>query len=151
MTEQPSLADRSWPLLARLMRVHTALYRATGGRIGHHVPGFPPILLLDHVGARSGMVRTTPLLYMPSGGSFVVVGSKGGHPNDPAWIHNLRAHPDTGIQVGPERIKVRAREAGADERPGLWADAVRYYPGWGRYQRRTRRVFPLVILEPQGE
>jgi hypothetical protein len=66
MTEQLSLADRSWPVLGRLIRVHTALYRATGGRIGHRVPGSPLILLLDHVGARTGTRRTTPLAYMPS-------------------------------------------------------------------------------------
>src|SRR5215472_10311707 len=120
MTRQLSLTDRSWPVLGRLTRVHTTLYRATGGRIGHRVPRAPRVLLLDHVGARTGTRRTTPLAYMPSGGSFVVVGSKSGHPNDPAWVHNLRTHPDTEIQVGPDRIRVRARQADAAERQRLW-------------------------------
>lgn len=150
MTEQLSLTDRSWPVLGRLARVHVALYRATGGRIGHRVPRAPLVLLLDHVGARTGTRRTTPLAYMPSDGNFVVVGSKSGHPNDPAWVHNLRAHPDTEIQVGPDRIRVRARQADAAERQELWPEAVRYNPVWGRYQRRTQRVIPLIILEPRG-
>lgn len=151
MTRQLSLTDRSWPVLGRLTRVHTALYRATGGRIGHRVPRAPRVLLLDHVGARTGTRRTTPLAYMPSGGSFVVVGSKSGHPNDPAWVHNLRTHPDTEIQVGPDRIRVRARQADAAERERLWPEAVRYNPIWGRYQRRTQRVIPLIVLEPQRD
>ena len=147
MTRQLSLTDRSWPVLGRLTRVHTALYRATGGRIGHRVPRAPLVLLLDHVGARTGTRRTTPLAYMPSGENFVVVGSKSGHPNDPAWVHNLRTHPDTEIQVGPDRIRVRARQADAAERQRLWPQAVRYNPIWGRYQRRTQRVIPLIVLE----
>jgi F420H(2)-dependent quinone reductase len=151
MTRQLSLTDRSWPVLGRLTRVHTALYRATGGRIGHRVPRAPRVLLLDHVGARTGTRRTTPLAYMPSGGSFVVVGSKSGHPNDPAWVHNLRTQPDTEIQVGPDRIRVRARQADAAERKRLWPEAVRYNPIWGRYQRRTQRVIPLIVLEPQRD
>lgn len=57
------LVDRSWPLLRRLMRAHTAVYRASGGRIGHKPPGLPPMLLLEHVGARSGVSRTSPLVY----------------------------------------------------------------------------------------
>lgn len=151
MTQQLSLTDRSWPVLSRLARVHTALYRATGGRIGHRVPLAPRILLLDHVGARTGTRRTTPLAYMPSDGNYVVVGSKGGHPDDPAWVHNLRTHPDTEIQVGADRIRVRARQADAGERQRLWPEAVRYNPAWGRYQRRTRRVIPLIVLEPRQD
>jgi len=147
MTGQLSLTDRSWPVLGRLTRVHVALYRATGGRIGHRVPRAPLVLLLDHVGARTGTRRTTPLAYMPSDGNFVVIGSKSGHPNDPAWVHNLRAHPDTEIQVGADRIRVRARQADAAERQRLWPEAVRYNPIWGRYQQRTQRVIPLIVLE----
>ena len=62
-----SLADLSWPVLRRLMRCHTRIYRATGGRVGHHVPGAPPMLLLDNVGAKSGTRRTTPLAYVEDG------------------------------------------------------------------------------------
>src|SRR5689334_16997508 len=102
------LADRSWPLLRRLTRVHTAVYRATGGRLGAWAPGVPQMLLLDHSGARSGTPRTTPLVYAVDGPDLVLVASKGGYPQHPAWYHNLLAHPETEVQVGRERRPVRA-------------------------------------------
>jgi F420H(2)-dependent quinone reductase len=143
------LADRMWPVLGPLMRGHAAIYRATGGRIGGSIPGVPPLLLLDHVGARSGQRRTTPLVYMPDSDRMVVVASKGGYPKDPAWLHNLRAHPDTTVQTGRRTCAVHAREATADERRELWPKAVKFNPLWGRYQERTERQIPLVLLEPR--
>lgn len=143
------IVDRSWPLIGRLLRGHAAIYRATGGRVGQRLPGTPPILLLDHVGARTGKRRTTPLVYMPDGDRFIVVAAKGGHPRNPAWLHNLRAHPDTEVQVGRRRIPVHAREAGAAERGALWPTALAYTAHWRRYERRTQRTIPLLILEPR--
>src|SRR4051794_41588341 len=102
-----------WPVLGPLMRGHARIYRATGGRIGGRIPGLPSLLLLDHVGAKSGRRRTTPLVYMPVDDDYLVVASKGGHPRDPGWVFNLRANPDTQIQIGRDRIPVRAREATA--------------------------------------
>jgi deazaflavin-dependent oxidoreductase (nitroreductase family) len=128
------------------MRGHAVVYRATGGRIGERLPGLPPVLLLDHVGARSGRKRTTALIYMPDGDAFVVVGAKGGYPRHPAWVHNLRANPDADVQVGSARIAVRSSEADENERRRLWPRAVAYNPFWGRYQERTERTVPLVIL-----
>jgi deazaflavin-dependent oxidoreductase (nitroreductase family) len=144
------VADRSWPVLGPLMRGHALVYRATGGRVGRRLPGLPPMLLLDHVGARTGKRRTTALVYMPDGDDFVVVGAKGGYPKDPGWLHNLRAHPDVRAQVGSERIHVHAREADAEERRRLWPQAIAYNPLWERYQRRTERTVPLVILRRAG-
>ncbi len=100
-----------WPLTRKVMGLHTFLYRATGGRIGHTGPGFPKMLLLDHVGAKSGTRRTSPLLYFRDGEDVVIVASKGGFPQHPAWYHNLMANPDTTVQVGSEKLKVRARRA----------------------------------------
>jgi hypothetical protein len=122
------IADRIWPLTRRAMRLHTVAYRATGGRIGHRFPGSPPMLLLDHVGAKTGA-------------------SKGGYPKNPGWFYNLRANPDTTIQVGSERRTVRARVAGIQERARLWPKVLETYSGYGDYQRRTDRQIPLVILE----
>jgi deazaflavin-dependent oxidoreductase (nitroreductase family) len=133
------------------MQIHVALYRATGGRVGHHLPGHPPMLLLDHAGAKSHKRRTSGLTYMPYDAGFIVVGSNGGRPRNPGWVHNLRAFPDTEIQVGPDKIKVRAREAGGGERQRLWAEAARYHPVWGLFQQRTQRTLPLVILTPRRE
>lgn len=141
------IADRSWPLLRRLMGVHTLAYRATRGVVGHRLPGTPPMLLLDHVGAKSGRRRTSPLVYVRDGDNVVIVASKGGHPRHPAWFHNLKANPETVVQIGSERRPVRAREATAAERPGLWDAAVRTYAGYRGYQERTDREIPLVVLE----
>jgi F420H(2)-dependent quinone reductase len=143
------LVDRSCPLLRRLMRGHTALYRASGGRIGHKPPGLPPMLLLDHVGARSGVRRTSPLVYTRVGGEYVLVASKGGYPRHPAWFHNLRANPDTEVQVGRRRVRVHARIASDEERERLWPEAVRTYRGFADYQARADRQIPLVVLSPR--
>jgi F420H(2)-dependent quinone reductase len=151
VTERPDRANRSWPVRSRLMQVHVALYRATGGRIGHHLPGHPPMLLLEHVGAKTRKRRTSGLTYMPSDASFVVVGSNGGRPRNPGWVYNLRAFPDTEIQVGPDKVKVHAREADGDERQRLWPQVARYHPAWGRFQQHTQRDLPLVILTPRRE
>jgi deazaflavin-dependent oxidoreductase (nitroreductase family) len=144
-----SAADRAWPVLRRLMKGHTAVYRATNGLVGHRVPGAPPMLLLDHVGAKSGTKRTTPLVYIEDGNDLVLVASKGGHPKHPAWYHNLRANPDTTIQVGSKRRAVKARVATGEEHKRLWPKAVDAYSGYRGYQERTDRKIPLVILEPR--
>ncbi|HEY1285910.1 MAG TPA: nitroreductase family deazaflavin-dependent oxidoreductase [Solirubrobacterales bacterium] len=133
------------------MGIHTLAYRATGGRIGQVIPGVPGrMLLLDHVGAKSGTNRTSPLLYFRDDDDVVVVASKGGYPQHPSWFHNLMANPDTTIQIGSERRPVHARVATAEERERLWPVAVRMYHGYADYQRRSRgREIPLVILEPR--
>ena len=96
------------------------------------------MLLLDHVGAKSGTLRTSPLLFIPDGENLVLVASKGGFPKNPAWFHNLRANPVTYVQIGPERRRVRARVATSDERPRLWALAVEVWPGYDDYRRAHR-------------
>jgi F420H(2)-dependent quinone reductase len=131
------------------MDLHVELYRRTHGLIGHRVPFAPPMLLLDHVGARSGRRRTSPLAYVRDGDSYVVIASKGGHPRNPGWFHNLRAHPDTTIQVGAQKRAVRARVATPEERERLWPRAVEVWGPYESYQRRTQRQIPLVILEPR--
>jgi deazaflavin-dependent oxidoreductase (nitroreductase family) len=141
--------------LGRLMRLpiteaidlHTLVYRATGGILGHRIPGAPPMLLLDHVGAKSGKRRTSPLVYLEDGDDIVIVASRGGSRRHPAWFHNLRANPDTSVQVGTRKVPVRARVASSEERARLWPEVVDVYGGYAGYQRRTEREIPLVILE----
>jgi F420H(2)-dependent quinone reductase len=142
-----SVGDRIWPALNRLVGVHTLVYRASGGRVGQRLPGLSPILLLDHVGAKSGTKRTIPLLYVKDADDIVLVASKGGHPKHPAWFHNLKANPDTTVQIGSERRQVRARVANPEERKRLWPVAVATYSDYATYQERAEREIPVVILE----
>jgi deazaflavin-dependent oxidoreductase (nitroreductase family) len=136
----------------RSTKVHVALYRRSGGRLGGHLPGWPQarILLLDHRGARTGARRTSPLMYHEDGDTVAVVASKAGQPTHPAWFHNLLAHPDTTIQIGADVRAVRARVAADDERDQLWPSFVALYPGYDFYQRHAKgRKIPIVILEPR--
>ncbi|MEA2422540.1 MAG: hypothetical protein QOF55_1639 [Thermoleophilaceae bacterium] len=142
-------ADRLWPVLNRMVKGHATVYRATYGLVGHRFLGAPPMLLLDHVGAKSGTKRTSPLAYVADGDDLVLVASKGGHPKHPAWYHNLRANPDTTIQVGSKRRAVRARVASDEDHERLWPKAVEAYGGYSGYQERAGRKIPLVILEPR--
>lgn len=142
------VVEKAWPVLTRMMKAHTFLYRATGGLIGHTGPGLPTMLLLDHVGAKSGIRRTIPLVYVRDGDDLVLIASKGGHPKHPAWFHNLRANPETTVQVGREKRAVRARVATPEERPRLWQRAVDSWSGFASYQARIPdREIPVVVLE----
>jgi deazaflavin-dependent oxidoreductase (nitroreductase family) len=134
-------------LLALITSLHRFLYRASGGRLGHRAPGFQ-FLLLGCRGRKSGREYVTPLLYVPDGDRFVVVGSNAGDARDPAWWKNLRANPDGWVQVGRARKAVRAREASPAELAALWPQVVSAYRSFERYRRRAGRPIPLVLLEP---
>jgi deazaflavin-dependent oxidoreductase (nitroreductase family) len=109
------------------------------------------MLLLDHVGAKSGARRTCPLLYIEDGDNLVIVASKGGYPRHPAWYHNLMAHPDTAVQIGGRRRQVHARPATPEERMHLWPEAVKVWSGYADYQARSKgREIPMVVLEPRA-
>ncbi len=144
--------DRGVYLGRRSGKVHVALYRRSRGRMGGRLPGLPGarILLLDHTGAKSGIKRTSPLMYHQEGDLVVVAASKAGQPTNPAWFHNLMAHPNTSIQLGAEVRQVRARVATDAERARLWPKFVAFYPGYEDFQRRAKdRKIPLVVLEPR--
>lgn len=145
------VADRIWPVTRRVMGAHTFLYQRTGGRLGHTIPRLPNrFLLLDHVGAKSGMHRTSPLQYLEDGDNVAVIASKGGYSKNPAWFHNLKANPDTTAQIGSERRPVHARVVtDPEERERLWAKAVTIYRPYEDYKARARRKIPIVVLEPR--
>jgi len=136
----------------RSTKFHVALYRRSRGRIGGHIPGWPEarIALVDHIGAKSGAKRTSPVMYLEDNDAIVVMASKAGQSTHPAWFHNLRANPSTTIQVGPAVHQVHARVAGDEERDRLWSKFVAMYPGSEFYQRNAgdRRI-PIVILDPR--
>ncbi|HLG92392.1 MAG TPA: nitroreductase family deazaflavin-dependent oxidoreductase [Acidimicrobiales bacterium] len=129
-------------------RLHRLAYQLTGGRIGHRSPA-GPILLLTTTGRRSGAPRTTPLLYMPLDGAWVVVASNGGRPSPPAWLLNLQADPRASVQVGRQRWPVEAEVLTGEERERLWPRLCAFYPGWAHYQTLTDRPIPAVVLRPR--
>jgi deazaflavin-dependent oxidoreductase (nitroreductase family) len=136
----------------RSTRVHVALYRRTGGRVGGHLPGWPGarVALVDHRGARSGTARTSPLMYHEDGETIAVVASRAGQQTNPAWLHNLLANPETTVQIGAELRPVRARLAGEEECERLWPEFLAFYPGYAAFRERARpRVIPIVLLEPR--
>ena len=136
-----------WRFFNTSTKGHTAIFRLTGGRIGGRMVG-GPILLLHHVGAKSGKHRISPLLYLPDGDRMVIVGSKGGYTKHPGWFHNLKANPDTTVEVPREgKVAVRAHEASAEEREELWPRVVDLYKGYAAYQRSTPREIPLIVLD----
>ncbi|MDV6014105.1 nitroreductase family deazaflavin-dependent oxidoreductase [Haloechinothrix sp. LS1_15] len=143
-------------IIKYMSRAQVWLYRRTGGRLGSKWrvgAGFRnPVdtLLLDHRGRKSGTVFTAPLLYMPDGDNLVVVASQGGLPHHPQWYLNLRADPDTRVQVGDEVRHVRARTATGKEREALWERLVETYADFASYQSWTDREIPVVVLEPRA-
>lgn len=136
----------------RSTKVHVAIYRWSGGKVGGHLPGWPEarILLVDHTGAKSGTKRTSPLMYHAQGDVVAVMASKGGQSTHPAWLHNLTANPDTTIQLGSVVRTVHARVATDEERDRLWPKFVAFYPGYDFFQRNAKgRKIPIVIFEPR--
>lgn len=149
MPKPPPAGSPFWKAWEVFTRLNIAFFRATKGRLGGRI-GKAPILLLHHVGAKSGTLRVSPLIYLPDGDDVVIVASKGGVDRHPAWLHNLRAHPETEVELPREgRRAVRAREAGEDERARLWPRLVAIYKPYADYQTYTERRIPLVVLEPR--
>ncbi|MFT4571236.1 MAG: deazaflavin-dependent oxidoreductase (nitroreductase family) [Hyphomicrobiaceae bacterium] len=127
-------------------RLHTPLYRVTGGLIGHHMAGVTNLLLTTK-GRRSGEPRTVALAYLDDGGHWILIGSHGGNDKHPAWFLNIRANPDARIQVGADVVAVRARITVDEERSKLWAAACEMWPNYARYQTLTTREIPVVVLD----
>jgi deazaflavin-dependent oxidoreductase (nitroreductase family) len=132
------------------MRIDRVLVPLTGGRLSsclgtrYHRRH---LLLLTTTGAKSGRVRTVPLLYFEDGATLVIIGSKGGHPRHPAWYHNVRAHPRVTVYARGTRREYQAREVLGTERARLWSRAVEVYPGYATYRVRAgEREIPVVVL-----
>jgi F420H(2)-dependent quinone reductase len=108
-------------------------------------------VLLGCTGVRSGLERQVPLLTTPVGNEFVLIASKAGAPEHPAWYRNLKANPDCTLTVGGRVLRCTAREAEGEERERFWRAAVENYMGYGDYQRRTQRRIPVMVLTPKGD
>jgi F420H(2)-dependent quinone reductase len=129
------------------MAIHIFLYRLTGGKFGGKMGG-NEVLLLNAVGRKSGKQRTNPVMFIRDGGAYVITASAGGAPSNPDWYYNLRAHPQTTIQVMEQRINVTASEADPSERERLWAKLISQSPQFKGYETKTTRKIPMVILYP---
>ena len=129
-------------------RLHPVVYQATGGRwlVGHNL-GVLNIVVVT-VGRRSGKVREVALFAVEDGERLVVIGSNAGRDRDPAWVANLRTHPEVLVRVTRDVRPMRARVAEGDERDRLWAAAIRGYPGFDDYASWTTRRIPVIVLEP---
>jgi deazaflavin-dependent oxidoreductase (nitroreductase family) len=127
---------------------HVERYRATGGEEGHEWLEGTSILLLTTTGHKSGEKRSTPLIYGRAGDAYLVVASKGGAHEPPAWYVNLQSDPDAEIQVKADVMPVRARDATPDEKPELWRTMTDEWPHYDEYQQKTDREIPVVVLEP---
>jgi deazaflavin-dependent oxidoreductase (nitroreductase family) len=124
---------------------HRVLYRASGGAVGGRLHGMS-ILLLTTIGRVSGAERTVPLTFVRDGDGFVVIASNGGMAWPPAWWLNLSAHPEATVQIGRARHTVRGRTADGAERARLWELVTERHPVYARYQQKTVREIPVVIL-----
>jgi F420H(2)-dependent quinone reductase len=127
--------------------VHSRVYRATGGRLGGRVRGMP-VLLLTVAGRRTGKLHTSPVVYLDSGGRYVVSGTAGGSPTEPQWFRNLRHADRASVQVGSRQVKVTVAIAAPAERDILWEQLVARAPSFAAYRRKTEREMPMAVLTP---
>jgi deazaflavin-dependent oxidoreductase (nitroreductase family) len=128
---------------------HVRAYRETNGEHGYHWRG-TDILLLTTTGRKSGEEHTTPLIHRTDGDRFVIIASKGGAPDHPAWFKNLTADPNATIQVKADEIPIVASVAEGEERERLWKYLAEVWPAYDDYQGKTDRQIPVVVLTPRS-
>lgn len=133
------------------VREQVELYESSGGTQGTTLRDTGlPVIIVTHTGNKTGAVRKTPLMRVKDGNSYVLVGSQGGAPTDPVWVHNLRANPQVELRdltvVQPMRVREVQDET---ERKRLWDLAVAAYPPYAEYQERTTRRIPVFVAEPR--
>lgn len=122
-----------------------AEFRANSGKVG----GFfedKDLLLLHTTGAKSGLARLNPLVYMQDGERIVVIASNGGASSNPDWYYNLLANPEVFIEVGSDRFPARADKAQEPERNALYCRMAERYPFFADYQRNTERIIPVIVI-----
>lgn len=128
---------------------HVRRYLETDGAEGHEWQG-TTVLILTTTGRRTGESRSTPLIYGKHGDGYVVIASKGGAEEHPAWYLNLSDLPEVTVQVRGDQFKARARTADPQEKPGLWKMMTERWPPYDEYQHKTNRDIPVVVLEREG-
>ncbi|HZV72128.1 MAG TPA: nitroreductase family deazaflavin-dependent oxidoreductase [Conexibacter sp.] len=126
---------------------HVDRYRATDGEEGYSWRRGTSILLLTTRGRKSGVERTTPLIFERHGDDYLVVASRGGSDEPPGWYVNLRAEQDVEVQVRGEVFRAHARDAAPQEKPELWRKMAAVWPDYDEYQKKTDREIPVVVLQ----
>ena len=132
------------------VREQVELYESSGGTKGTTLRDTGlPVIIVTHTGNKTGAIRKTPLMRVKDGARYVLVGSQGGAPADPVWVHNLRANPQIELRDETVQRAMRVHEVGdAAERARLWTLAVAAYPPYADYQARTQRQIPVFVAEP---
>ena len=124
-------------------------FRANSGKVGGMFAG-APMILIEMKGAKSGQVRTIPLVYSKDGDRYVIIASMAGAPNNPDWYHNLKAHPNVTVEIGAEKFKVKASLAADAERERLFNQQAALLPVFNDYRKKTTRQIPVFVLERVG-
>lgn len=137
------------PAMKIMAKVHTAVLRASRGRIGNYMGG-NTILLLHHMGAKSGKKYATPVAYVEDGSTYAIIAAAAGQPNNPGWYYNLKKNPQTTIEIRGKPINVTAEVASKERRDQIWADVSAEFPQFNTYQAMTSRVIPIILLHPQS-
>jgi deazaflavin-dependent oxidoreductase (nitroreductase family) len=122
-------------------------YEGSGGADGTTLQG-QPVVIVTNRGAKSGVVRKTPLMRVEHEGAYAAVGSKGGAPENPVWVYNLRKNPQVVVQDGTTVVELTAREVAGEERAAWWDRALVSWPAYADYQKKTDRLIPVFVLEP---
>ncbi|HEY5394190.1 MAG TPA: nitroreductase family deazaflavin-dependent oxidoreductase [Trebonia sp.] len=123
-------------------------YEGSGGTAGTTLgESGLPVVIVTNKGAKTGAVRKTPLMRVEHEGAYAAIGSKGGAPQNPVWVYNLRAHPQVVVQDGPDTFELAAREVTGAERDAWWDRSVAAYPPYAEYQTKTDRLIPVFVLE----
>ena len=132
------------------VREHVEAYEGSGGREGTTLRDTGlPCIIVTNIGNKTGAIRKTPLMRVKVGDAYVLVGSYGGRPKDPVWVHNLRANPDVQVRDGTDEFPMRVREVTEEqERATLWRASVEAFPNYAEYQAKAPRMIPVFVAEP---
>jgi deazaflavin-dependent oxidoreductase (nitroreductase family) len=151
MTLEPSSTSTGKPpprwAVKAVTRLHVLLHRLTGGRLFNTFGG-DDVCFVTMKGAKSGRMLTIPLMYVPYRDGLLLVASQGGAPRNPVWYHNLVKHPEIVVSHRRRRMKLRARLASPEEKPGLWPICDHHYAPYAEYRKRTSRDIPIFVCEP---
>jgi deazaflavin-dependent oxidoreductase (nitroreductase family) len=137
---EPSVSERS--------RNQVEEYEGSGGTSGTTLQGLP-VVILTTLGAKSGKIRKTPLMRVADGNEYAVVASLGGAPKHPVWYFNVKSNPEVELQDGTTKQDMVAREVTGDEKARWWEIAVKAFPPYADYQKKTDREIPLFVLSPK--